>query len=118
LIKVSNGFASYFFRENKNHQTPRSTHKAYIAMHGQCRRNQQLLQLVPDRRATKGRHLGHLPPTEIFKTLHSIFDICRNFQIIKLKYCILIILRKVLLEFFFVVLANYLLTRYILRQAI
>ena len=31
-------------------------------------------------------------PPEIFKTLHSNFDISRNFQIIELKFCILIIL--------------------------
>jgi len=31
---------------------------------------------------------------EIFKTLHSNFDICRNFQTIDMKFCILIILKK------------------------
>jgi len=36
----------------------------------------------------------------IFKTLHSNFDICRNTQIIKLKYCILINVKKVLFYFF------------------
>jgi len=29
---------------------------------------------------------GHLPPPEIFKTLHSNFDICTNFQIIRMKF--------------------------------
>jgi len=38
-----------------------------------------------------GGHLGHLPPPEIFKTLHSNFDICRNFERIKMKFYILII---------------------------
>ena len=37
---------------------------------------------------------GHLPPPEIFKTLHSNFDICRNFQRIKMKFYILIIFKK------------------------
>jgi len=65
-----------------------------------------------------GGQLEHLSPPEIFKTFHSNFDICRNLQIIKLKLCILIILRKVLLKLFFVLLVNYILTRYILRQVI
>ena len=43
---------------------------------------------------TGGRHLGHLPPPEIFKTLHSSFDICSNFQRIKNKVYILIIFKK------------------------
>jgi len=43
---------------------------------------------------------GHLPPPELFKTLHSNFDICRNFQIIKLKYCILILFKKSLIRIF------------------
>jgi len=47
-----------------------------------------------------GGQLEHLSPPEIFKTFHSNFDICRNLQIIKLKLCILIILRKVLLKLF------------------
>ena len=42
----------------------------------------------------------------IFKTLHSNFDICRNTQIIKLKYCILINVKKVLFYFFFVLLVS------------
>jgi len=33
-------------------------------------------------------------PPEIFKTLHSNFDICRNFQRIKVKFYILIIFKK------------------------
>jgi len=48
-------------------------------------------KLLYIRRAIKG---GGISPPEIFKTLHSNFDICRNFQIIKLKYCILIIFKK------------------------
>jgi len=38
---------------------------------------------------------------------------CRNFQIIKLKFCILIIFKKRFTKIFFVVLINYLLTRFI-----
>jgi len=49
---------------------------------------------ISSRRATRGGHLGHLPPPEIFKTLPSNFDICRNFQTIKLKFCIFIIFKK------------------------
>jgi len=41
-----------------------------------------------------GGAFGAFAPPEIFKTLHSNFDICRNFQIIKLKYSILIIFMK------------------------
>ena len=52
-----------------------------------------------------------------FKTLHSNFNICRNFQKIKMKLYILIIIKKSL-SFFFVLLVNYLLTRFILRQVI
>jgi len=33
-------------------------------------------------------------PPGIFKTLHSDFDICRNFQRLKMKFCILTILKK------------------------
>jgi len=40
-----------------------------------------------------GGHLGHWSP-EIFKTLHSNFTICRNFQKIKIKLHILIIFKK------------------------
>jgi len=36
---------------------------------------------------------GNSPP-ESFKLLHSNFDVWRNFQIIKLKFCILIIFKK------------------------
>jgi len=35
---------------------------------------------------------GEFALPEIFKTLHSNFDICRNFQRIKMKFYILIIL--------------------------
>ena len=49
---------------------------------------------VQSRHATRGRgHLRHFPP-EGFKTLHGNFDICRNFQMIRLKFCILIIFTK------------------------
>ena len=41
-----------------------------------------------------GGHLGICPPPEIFKTLHSIFVICRNFQRIKMKVYILLIFKK------------------------
>jgi len=41
----------------------------------------------------QGGHLGICPP-EIFKTLHSNFDICRNFQRIKMKFFILIVFKK------------------------
>ena len=44
--------------------------------------------------AQPGGNLEPLPPPEIFKTLQSNFDVSRNFQIIKLKYCVLIILKK------------------------
>jgi len=44
------------------------------------------------RRATRGR--GIWPPPEILKTLHSNFDICRNFQRIKMNFYIPIILKK------------------------
>ena len=41
------------------------------------------------RRATR----GEFAPPEIFKTLHSKFDICSNFQRIKMKFYILIIFK-------------------------
>ena len=44
-------------------------------------------------RATRGSIWGISPP-EIFKTLHSNFDICRNFQRIKMKFYFLNIFRK------------------------
>ena len=37
---------------------------------------------------------GTFAAPEIFKTLHSNFDICRNFQRIKMKFYILIIFKK------------------------
>ena len=43
--------------------------------------------VTPNGRASRGWG-------EIFKTLHSNFDICRNFQRIKMKFYILIILKK------------------------
>jgi len=62
--------------------------------------------------------MGHLPHTENFKSLHSNFDIYRNVQRFKMKFYFLIIFEKTLFEFFFVLLVNYLLTRFILRQTI
>ena len=50
------------------------------------------LRQVPIRPGAQPRG-GHLPPV-IFKTLHSNFDICRNFQRIKMKFYILIIFKK------------------------
>jgi len=88
-----------------------------------------LLHVVPPQKSvfcgtdfgsTKARnqgrgHLGH-SPLENFKTLHSNFDICRNFQRIKMKFYTLIIFRKALSEFFFVLLVNYLLTRFFVNN--
>jgi len=42
----------------------------------------------------QGEAFGAFAPLGIFKTLHSNFDICRNFQRIKMKFYILIILKK------------------------
>ena len=42
----------------------------------------------------RGRAFGAFAIPEIFKTLHSNFDICRNFQRIKMKFYILIIFKK------------------------
>jgi len=64
-----------------------------------------------------GGNLGICIPQN-FKTLHSNFDICRNFQRIKMKFLVFYSFRKGLFEFFFVRLVNYLLTRFILSQAI
>jgi len=66
--------------------------------------------LLETRRATRGAFAS----PEIFKTLHSNFDICRIFQRIKMKFYIYHFL-EILLEFFFVLLVNYLLSRFILR---
>jgi len=55
-----------------------------------CKQN--LLKMHATQARNQGR--GHLPPPEIFKTLHSNFDICRNFQRIKMKFYILIIFMK------------------------
>jgi len=54
-----------------------------------------------------GGRLGNLPPSQIFKTLHSNFDICRNFQRKKMKFYILIIFKKLYWNFSFVLLVNY-----------
>jgi len=67
-----------------------------------------------NRRATEGG--GAFAPPEIFKAFHSDFDICRNFQRIKMKIFFLIIFKKSYWNFS-VLLVNYLLTR-ILRQVI
>jgi len=40
------------------------------------------------------------PPPENFKTLHSKFDICRNFQRMKMKFRSKIIFKKSYLKFF------------------
>jgi len=46
------------------------------------------------RRSTRAGHLGAFGSPEIFKTLHRNFDICRNFQRIKMKFYIPIIFKK------------------------
>jgi len=51
------------------------------------------MQLLSGRHATRGEIWGIGPP-EIFKTLHSNFDICRNFQRIKMKFYIIIMFKK------------------------
>jgi len=45
-------------------------------------------KMITARRATRG---GHLLIPENFKTLHSNFEICRNFQRIKMEFGVLII---------------------------
>jgi len=52
--------------------------------------------MVCNRRTTRGGGgiWGICAPPEIFKTLHSNFDICKNFQKIKMKFDILIIFKK------------------------
>jgi len=64
----------------------------------------------------RNRGGGAFAPPEIFKAFHSDFDICRNFQRIKMKIFFLIIFKKSYWNFS-VLLVNYLLTR-ILRQVI
>ena len=44
--------------------------------------------------AQPGGAFGAFAPPEIFKTLHSNFDICRNFERIKMKFYIPIIFQK------------------------
>jgi len=71
----------------------------------------EILAIITFRRATRG---GHLPPHRKFQNIPQQFDICRIFQRIKMKFCIVIIFKKkVLFEFFFVLLANYLRIRFI-----
>jgi len=52
-----------------------------------------LTELPQNRRAIRGA-CGAFAPPEIFKSLHSTFDICKNFQKIKMKFHILIIFKK------------------------
>jgi len=61
---------------------------------------------------------GHLPPAKIFKTLHSNFDICKNFQRIKMKFYILIIFKKSYWNFSLSCSLIILHARFILRQVI
>jgi len=49
----------------------------------------------------QARNQGGICPPEIFKILHSNFDICRNFQRIKMKFYILIIFKKSYLHILF-----------------
>jgi len=58
---------------------------------------------------------GHLTP-KIFNTMLRNFEICKNFQIMTMKFSILIIFMESYWKF--VLLANYLLTRFALRQVI
>jgi len=53
-------------------------------------------QNISTRRATRGA-FGAFDPPEGFKTLHSNFDIRRNFQGINMKVYILIIFKKILI---------------------
>jgi len=46
------------------------------------------------RRATRGGEFEAFAPLEIYKTLHSIYDIWRNFRRIKMKLYTLIIFKK------------------------
>jgi len=48
---------------------------------------------------SQARNQGAFAPPEIFKTLHGTFDICRNFQRIKMKFYIVIIFKKPYLSF-------------------
>jgi len=58
-----------------------------------------LKRIIEVRRAPWG-HLEHLSAFKILKKLHNNFYICKNFSIIKLKYCILIIFKKNLIRVF------------------
>ena len=65
-----------------------------------CSRDMRILLLgysrdMHIRRATKGGGAFRaFAPPEILKTLHSNFNICRNFQITKMQFYILIIFEK------------------------
>jgi len=50
------------------------------------------------RRANRGVHLVLFPPENLY-ILHGNFNICRNFQRIKMKFYILIIFKKSYLNF-------------------
>ena len=56
---------------------------------------------------------GAFGPPEILKTLHSNYDILRNFPIIKVKFSILIIFKKsfTVLKYYFALLAGAVLSR-------
>jgi len=51
-------------------------------------------QVCVDSGAQPEGAFGAFAPPEIFKILHGNFDICRNFQGIKMKFFILIIFKK------------------------
>jgi len=61
-------------------------------------RNNSVQQPFYMDKTAQARHRGGafeaFAPPENFKTLHSNFDICRNFQRIKIKFYILIIFKK------------------------
>jgi len=59
-----------------------------------CKLESYSTKTVTIRRATGGGAFGAFAPPEIFKILHGNFDINRNFQRIKKKFCILISFKK------------------------
>jgi len=61
------------------------------------------------RRATRGEAFGAFAPLKISKHYLATLTIAKILKI-KMKFCILIIFSKVLLEFFFLILVNYLFT--------
>jgi len=62
-----------------------------------------------------GEAFGAFVLPEIFKTLHSNFAICRKLSKNKDEILFSNHFQEILLEFFFVLLVNYLLTRFTLR---